>query len=125
MIFPPFGRCPRQNSTLVFVVVAPPIGGLVAALGGAVEPLVGVPEAVQSARIGRIGVVDDTVLGHERAHARTLAGIGGDIGPADGGADIGPAGFGRERRLGPVVVVGAAFALLLFGDRDAEVGIEV
>ena len=45
-------------------MVAPPVASklLVAALGGAVEPLVHAPEAVQSARIGGIGVVDDAVL---------------------------------------------------------------
>ena len=40
---------------------------------GAVEPLVHTPEAVQSARISGIGVVDDAIFEHERAHARPVA----------------------------------------------------
>src|SRR5712691_2168316 len=47
---------------LVFVVAAPPDARLVAPLAGAVEPLIHAPEAVQPARIGGIGVVDDAVL---------------------------------------------------------------
>src|SRR6266850_5705553 len=79
-------RRPRLGSILVVhVVVAPPDARLVAPPGGAVEPLVHTPEAVQSARIGGIGVVDDTVLDHERAHARPLAGERGRIGSAHGG----------------------------------------
>src|SRR5271170_3244232 len=54
---------------LVFVVAAKPDACLVAPLGGAVEPLVHAPEAVQTARIGGIRVVDDAVLEHERAHS--------------------------------------------------------
>ena len=46
----------------VLVVAAPPDARLIATLGGAVEPLICAPETVQSARIGRIGVVDDAVL---------------------------------------------------------------
>ena len=46
----------------VLVVAAPPDARLVAPLGCAVEPLVHAPEAVHSARIGGIGVVDDAVL---------------------------------------------------------------
>src|SRR5206468_1447766 len=66
-------RQPRRRSALVVLVVAaPPDARLVAPLGGAVEPLVHGPEAVQSARIGGIGVVDDAVLERERAHARPL-----------------------------------------------------
>src|SRR5206468_6347026 len=61
------------SSLVVLVMAAPPDARLVAPLGRAVEPLVHAPEAVQSARIGGIGVVDDTVLEHERAHARPLA----------------------------------------------------
>src|SRR5919198_2604569 len=68
-------RHPRRRSALVLVVAAPPDARLVAPPGGAVEPLVHAPEAVQSARIGGIGVIDDAVLQQERAHARPLAGI--------------------------------------------------
>src|SRR5207249_3313857 len=64
-------RQPRLRSALVVLVVAaPPDARLVASPGGAVEPLVHAPEAVQSARVGGIGVVDDAVLERERAHAR-------------------------------------------------------
>src|SRR5713226_1688534 len=80
---------PRNRSALVVLVVAaPPDARLVASPGGAVEPLVHAPEAVQSARIGGIGVVDDAVLGHERAHARSLARVRGHI------------GYGHDRILG-------------------------
>src|SRR5260221_3865798 len=64
-------RQPRLRSALgVLVVAEPPHARLVAPLRRAVEPLVHAPEAVQSARIGGIGLVDDSVLCHERAHAR-------------------------------------------------------
>src|SRR5688572_22747687 len=57
---------PRQlrlrSALVVLVVAAPPEALLVPPLGCAVEPLVHAPEAVQSARIGGIGLVDDTVL---------------------------------------------------------------
>ena len=65
-------------------MAAPPDARLVAPLGGAVEPLVHAPEAVQSARIGGIGVVDDAVLEHERAHARPIARVRGRVGSAHG-----------------------------------------
>src|SRR6266446_1459032 len=69
---------PRNRSAPVVVVAAaPPDAHLVASLWGAVEPLVHAPEAVQSARIGGIGVVDDAVLERERAHARPLARVRG------------------------------------------------
>src|SRR6267142_5832849 len=67
-------RQPRRRSALVVLVVAAhPDARLVTPLGCAVEPLVQAPEAVQSARIGGIGVVHDAVLEHQRAHARPLA----------------------------------------------------
>src|ERR671931_1923236 len=59
----------RRRSALVLVVAAPPDARLVASLGGAIEPLVHAPEAVQPARISRIGVVDDAVFEHAGAHA--------------------------------------------------------
>src|SRR5207244_4968083 len=79
---------PRQrrfrSALVVLVVAAPPGARLVAPLGGAVEPLVHAPEAVQSARIGGIGVVDDAVLEHEGAHARPLAHERGRVGSGHG-----------------------------------------
>src|SRR5215468_2078081 len=78
-------RHPRLRSALVVLVVAaPPDARLVASPGGAVEPLVHAPEAIQSARIGGIGVVDDAVLEHERAHARPLARVSGHVDSASG-----------------------------------------
>src|SRR5262245_66643431 len=67
-------------SALGIVVAAQPVARLDAPPGRAVEPLVHAPEAVQSARISGIGVVDDAVLEHERAHARPLAGERGHVG---------------------------------------------
>src|SRR2546422_6992022 len=64
-----------RSALVVLVVAAPPDARLFAPLGGAVEPLVHAPEAVQSARIRGIGVVDDAVLERERAHARRLSRI--------------------------------------------------
>src|SRR6267143_2416625 len=67
-------RQPRLRSALgVLVVAAPPEARLIAPVGCAVEPLVHAPKAVQSPRIGGIGVVDDAVLERERADARPLA----------------------------------------------------
>src|SRR5882672_29234 len=56
-------RQPRPRSALVvLVMVAPPDARLVAPLGCAVEPLIHAPEAIQSARIGGIGVIENAVL---------------------------------------------------------------
>src|SRR5437660_5565 len=78
-------RQPRLRSALVVLVVAaPPDARLVAPLGGAVEPLEHAPEAVHSARIGRIGVVDDAILERERAYAGPLARVCGRVGSRHG-----------------------------------------
>src|SRR5262245_46132176 len=75
----------RLGSALaVLVVTAPPDARLVAPLGGAVEPLVHAPEAVHSAGIGGIGVVDDAILEHERTHARPFARVCRRVGSASG-----------------------------------------
>src|SRR2546423_6541376 len=79
------------SSLVVLVMAAPPDARLVAPLGGAVEPLVHAPKAVQSARIGGVGVVDDAVLERERAHARPLARVRGHVGSGH-----------RRERGGPV-----------------------
>ena len=50
---------------------APTDTGLVARLGCAVEPWVQTRETINSTCLGGIRVVDDAVLKHERAHART------------------------------------------------------
>src|SRR5260221_12221833 len=54
---------------LVAVVVTPPDALFIASLRGAVEPLVHAPEPVQSAGIGRIGMIDDAVFEDESAEA--------------------------------------------------------
>src|ERR1700760_410961 len=118
-------RVPQKRFLPVFVAVAPPDACLVAPLGAAVEPLVHAPEAVKSARIGGIGVVNDAVLEHERAHARPLARVGGRVGSAHGRERGGPFGRrargylgNRPRRRAPIVVIEASLTLLLLGDRD-------
>src|SRR6266849_10030144 len=60
-------RTRLRSALVVLVMAAEPRPGLVAPLRRPVEPLVHAPEAVQSAHIGGIGVVDDAVLKHERA----------------------------------------------------------
>src|SRR6266404_3783934 len=122
-------RQPRLRSALVVLVVAAPPGArLVAPLGGAVEPLVHAPEAVQSARIGGIGVVDDAVLEHECTHARSLARVRGHVGSGHGRV-IGDGLRDRCRvhrvATALVVVFDAPLALLLLGERDVEVEVEV
>src|SRR5215212_7769869 len=121
-------RRPRLGSALVVLIVAaPPDALLVAPLGRAVEPLVHAPEAVQSARVGGIGVVDDAVLDHERAHARSLARVRGRVGSRHRREEDGPFAntiFGLCR-LAPVVVFDASLALLLLGEPDVEIGVEV
>src|SRR5204863_1222307 len=115
-------RQPRHRSALVVLVVAaPPDARLVAPLGCAVKPLVHAPEAVQSPRIGGIGVVDDAVLQRERPHARPLARVRRRVGSGRGRelADR-PlvAGLHLPRRLALVVVLDPARALLLLGEPD-------
>ena len=108
-------------------MAAPPDARLVAPLGGAVEPLVHAPETVQSARIGGIGVVDDAVLERERAHARPLARVRGHVGSGHG-RDLGDGPLVAAqlpRRLAPVVVFDASLALLLLGELDVEVEVEL
>src|SRR5260370_42502477 len=58
---------------VVLVVASPPVAGLIAPFGSAVEPWPHAPEGVQSARIGRIRVVEDAVLENKGAHPRPLA----------------------------------------------------
>src|SRR6266849_8321479 len=122
-----------RSSLVVLIVAAPPDARLVAPLGGAVEPLVHAPEAVQSARIGGIGVVHDAVLEHERAHARPLARVRGRVGSGHGRvvADRRPRHAARQPLVTALlpggfapIVVFDAFALLLLGKRSAEVEVE-
>src|SRR2546421_7467057 len=122
-------RHPRLRSALVVLVVAAhPDARLVAPLGCAVEPLVHAPEAVHSARIGGIGVVDDAVLERERAHARPLARVRGRVG-SDSGRQLGDRLRDRRRvhrvAAAPVVVFDAPLALLLLAEPDVEVEVEI
>src|ERR1700738_2398581 len=118
-------RHPRPGSApLVLIVAAPPGARLVAPLGRAVEPLVHAPEAVHSARIGGIGVVEDAVFAHERAQARPVARVCGGVGSAWGCApgDRLP-DLCRVHRMAAalVVVFYGALALLRLGERNIEV----
>src|SRR5207244_5747134 len=124
---------PSASALVVLVVAAPPDARLVTPVGCAVEPLVHAPEPVQSARVRGIGVVDDAVLERERAHARPLARVRGHIGSGHG-RDLGDrpllprrgaAPDQRRARLAPVVVFDASLALLLLGEADVEVEVEV
>src|SRR5215471_14026392 len=114
-------------------MAAPPDAvGLVATFGGAVEPSVHAPDTVHAAREGGIGVVDDAILEHERAHARPIANKGGRVGSAHG-RELSPGLLAAtlltrpalKRRLPPIVVFDVAFALLLLAEPNVEVGIEV
>src|SRR5438876_6190491 len=102
--------------------MAQPGARFVAPLRRSVEPLVHAPEAVQSARVGGIGVIDDAVLERERAHARPLARVGGHVGASHGSVLSGSgltAGFWLRVApggAGPVVVFDGSLALLLLGD---------
>src|SRR5262249_52910413 len=62
-----------RSALLILVVATPPGARFIAPFRRAVEPLIHAPKAVQSAPIGGVGVVDDTVLDRERAQARPLA----------------------------------------------------
>src|SRR5262249_48928695 len=121
---------PTTGSALIVLVVAAPPNAarLVAPLGGAVEPLVHAPEAVQSARIGGIGVVDDAVLEHECAHARSIARVRGYVGSGHGRVlGDGLRDLCCVHRVAAVLVVifDASLALLLLRERDVEVEVEV
>src|SRR6266542_3669053 len=119
---------------VVLVVTAEPVERVVGAARlvspsrRPVEPLVHAPEAVQAARIGRVRVVDDSVLERERAHARALARVGRPVGARRCGTRVeGPARGLRRRpheRLAEVVLEGAR-TLLLLGEGDVEVVVEV
>src|SRR5262249_21950815 len=100
---------------VVLVVATPPVARLIAPPGSAVEPLPHAPEAVQSARIGRIGMVDDGVLENEGAHSRPFAEIRWPIDsspPYVLGGRASPAGW-LPGVLASVVVFDASVVLLL------------
>src|SRR5438552_410151 len=118
-----------ERLALVLVVAAPPDAGLVASLGGAIEPLVHAPEAIQSARISGIRVIDHAVLERERAHARPLADVGVHVGSAHGSELTGSVGCRARRYRGDrflaFVVVVDSLALFLLRERGAEVRVEI
>src|SRR6266542_237104 len=70
-----------SHGSLAVVFVA----GFVAPPRCAVEPLVHAPEAVEPARVGGVGVVDDAVLERERAHAGSLLRVGRPVRAGRGG----------------------------------------
>ena len=122
-------RQPRLHSVLVVLIVAaPPDARLVAPLRCTVKPLVHAPEAVQPACIGGISVVDDAVLERERAHARPLARVRGRVGSGHG-RELGDRFHDRRHvhrvPAAPVVIFNYPLALLLLGERDVEVEVEV
>src|SRR5207248_6615724 len=104
----------------VLVMAPPPDARLVASPGGAVEPLVHAPEAVQSARIAGISVVNNAILERERAYARALARVRRRIGSAHRCESGSPLARTFPRALALVVVFEASFALLLLRERGAE-----
>src|SRR5690242_13154220 len=134
----------RRLRVLVLVMTTPPRATrFVAAQRRAIQPLVHAPQSIQSARVGRVGVEDDVVFQHEGAHAGSFPDIRERIGSthareladralvAEAGTPFRDlpsfhlAARRLHRGLAAIVVFGAAFPLLLFGDADREVGVEV
>src|SRR5690242_8626471 len=111
----------------VFVVAAPPDAlFLIAPQGCPVEPLIHAPETVEPARKGGIGVIDDPILADEGAHAGALAREGRSIG--SGHRRMQRDGAFTVRCLPPwlaYIIVFNAFALLLFGEGNVEIEIEI
>jgi hypothetical protein len=116
----------RLLSRISYVLVVPsePQPRFIPPIRCPVEPLVHSPERVEAARVSGVCVVDDAVGECERAHARRLAGVGGDVG-AGHGREIAYASRVGCRAERAVVVVDAAGALLLLGERGVEVVIEI
>src|SRR5262252_9277745 len=115
---PKNARSDDRSTLVVFIMAAPPDVGLIAAFWCAIEPLIHAPHAVDSARVGGIGVVDHSVLEREGTHARSFTHVRrrvrarhcGDFGDWALGAAQLPHGFA------PVVVVDAPFPLLLLAE---------
>src|SRR5262245_1097304 len=114
-----------RSSLFILVVAAPPEALFVAAFRRAVEPLVHAPEAVQSASVCGVGVIEDAVLEHESAHARSLARVGRRISTGGGCEGVSPFGAFFPWPFARVVVLDAFLALLFLGEPNAEVGVEV
>jgi hypothetical protein len=83
----------RPLSRISYVLIVPPKPRprFVPPMRRPVEPLVHSPKRVKAARVGGVGMVDDAVGECERAHARRLASVGGEVG----------AGHGRELACEP------------------------
>src|SRR5262245_20059439 len=104
--------------------MSPPSVLLVTSTRSAIEPLVHPPEAVQSARVRGIGVIDGAVLQYERAHSWPFTRVGRHVRAAHRG-ERDRASAALEGALAAVVVVDAARALLFLRELDVEVGVEV
>src|SRR5579872_4212969 len=128
---------PDAGLPLVVLVVVPhPEAGLVASLGSPVEPRVHAPEGIESARVGGIRVVDNSVFERECAHTGPFADERRCIRSARRRVRRWPIGR-RARdigtfpsacpqwRLAAVVVFDTSRALLLLRVGSAEVVIKV
>src|SRR5450755_3590385 len=119
---------PHPSLAVVLVVATPPEAGLVATEWRAVEPLVHAPEAVQPARVRRVGVVDDAILERERAHARPLAPVRLPVRSDDAGCEVvepGTVRTGRAEVRRAEVGLDRSRIPLLLGVRRVEVVVEV
>src|SRR6266545_2001265 len=131
----PPGGLSHGSLAVVFVVPPEPVervvvvAGFVAPPRCAVEPLVHAPEAVEPARVGGVGVVDDAVLERERAHAGSLLRVGRPVRAGRGGP-LGewPLAAGLPGRLQverAEVVLTDSRLLLFLAVAGLEVGVEV
>ena len=93
----------------------------------AIEPLIHAPQTVESARVRRVGVIDDAVLQDEGAHAGSLACVGGTSVPLMAAilTTLAARRCACHRCLATVVVLDAAVLLFLLGEPDAEIVVEV
>src|SRR2546425_10169440 len=121
-------RFPRHLA-VVLVVAAPPGAGSVAAGWRAAEPLVHAPEAVQPARVRRVGVVYDAILERERAHAGPFSPVRRPVRSDDARCELVEpgtvlTGWRPKVRPAEVVLDGSRLPLLL-RMRRLEVVVEV
>src|ERR1051325_7359381 len=107
--------------------MAPPKAILfVASLWRAIEPWIHPPDRIESARIGRIGVINDTVFERKCAHTWPLANIGRGVSSRHSCESNNTLRFFRVPYfLMREVVFGAAVALLFFGQSHGEIEIEI
>src|SRR5436190_6346017 len=117
----------RVWKSVVLVMAAPPDPGLVPSQRCTVEPLIHPPETVEAAGVCGVRVVDDAIFERERAQAGRLAQKRGDV-RADRLRELRDWACRVEARTlihVPKVVFDDTATLLLLGDRDAEVVVEV